>query len=151
MQGRVLEDRDQAGPVLRRGGLAHQGLGDRGDDLESHGGVGVQRRRQGELVVAAVDQTDVVHVEGVGGDDAARGLPGVQQALLEGGDEGAEDVARAEVHPDGALVRGRAHLRDVEARQGDAGLFPGGGVLQGFEGDLHLPWLLSMPSQTPRR
>jgi len=47
-----------------------------------------------------------------------------QQALLQRGDEAAEDVARTEVDPDGVLLGGGSHGSVVKGGQLDAQLFP---------------------------
>ena len=45
-------------------------------------------------------------------------------ALLQGGDEAAEDVASAEVYPDGMLLGGGSHGSVVKSGQLDAQLLP---------------------------
>src|SRR5699024_2371923 len=54
----------------------------------------------------------------------------VEQALLQGGHETAEDVARAEVHPDRVLFGGGDDGRTVKGRDLDAQSLPFGLLVQ---------------------
>ena len=104
LQAGIGEDLLEAGHHLGVGRVGAQALGHRADDL--------------------ADLVDDVVVEGVGCDDAAVGQTLVQQTLLQGGDKAAEDVAGAEVDPDGMLLGGGGHGGVVKCGQLDAQLFP---------------------------
>ena len=105
LQAGFLEDLDQAGPVVGELGVGLQALGDRGDDLLLDGAGGLQADQQAEVIVGAVSLVDDLIVEALGHDDAAVVFARIKHLLQDGRREGAEDVARAEVHP-GGLGRG---------------------------------------------
>ena len=124
LQAGIGEDLLEAGHHLRVGRVGAQALGHRADDLAAGGAVRVQGDVHRQVVIRGVDLVDDVVVEGVGCDDAAVGGTLVQQALLQRGDEAAEDVARTEVDPDGVLLGGGSHGSVVKGGQLDAQLFP---------------------------
>ena len=124
LQAGIGEDLLEAGHHLRVGRVGAQALGHRADDLAAGGAVRVQGDVHRQVVIRGVDLVDDVVVEGVGCDDAAVSGTLVQQALLQRGDEAAEDVARTEVDPDGVLLGGGSHGSVVKGGQLDAQLFP---------------------------
>ena len=138
LQGRGSKDFTQPLPVRLFPRLGHQGLRHGGDDFLVNGGVGVQRDTHGQVVVAAVDHPDIVHIKGIRGDDAAFRVAAGQQALLEGRDESAEDIACPEMDPYRGLPCFFPHGRDVKSRQLDPGLFPCGGILKAAQIYFHL-------------
>ena len=111
--------------------------------------VRVQGHAQGQVVISAVNHADIVHVKGVRRDDTPVGQAFIQQPLLQHCDKRAEDIARAEMNPDGGFIRLFPHLRHVEGRQADAGFLPAGTVLQGFQAYSHGNCLLCQPSGVP--
>ena len=120
LQAGVGEDLLQAGHHLRLGGVDAQTLGHRADDLPAGGAVGVQRDVHGQAVEGGVDFVDDVIVKGIAHDDALVGQALVEQPLLERRHKAAENVAAAEMHPDGMLFGGLHHGLMVEFRQGNA-------------------------------
>ena len=124
LQAGVGENLLEAGHHLGIGGVGAQTLGHRADNLTAGGAVRVQGDVHRQVVIGGVDLVDDVIVEGVGRDDAAVSQTLVQQALLQGGDEAAEDVASAEVYPDGMLLGGGSHGSVVKSGQLDAQLLP---------------------------
>ena len=124
LQAGIGEDLLEAGHHLGVGRVGAQALGHRADDLAAGGAVRVQGDVHRQVVIRGVDLVDDVVVEGVGCDDAAVGQTLIQQTLLQGGDKAAEDVAGAEVDPDGMLLGGGGHGGVVKCGQLDAQLFP---------------------------
>ncbi len=64
------------------------------------------------------DLIDDLVVEPLADDDAGRGQAAIEQALLQGGGEDAEDVARTEVDPRGVLCALFDHRDAVEGGEG---------------------------------
>ena len=134
LKGGIPEDGLQPLHVLGEGGARPQALGNGRHHVLLQRAVGQQGDHQSHVVKGGVNFVDDVVVEGVGGDDAALHQTLVQQLMLEPGDEAPEDVARAEVDPDGVLLRLGPHGLPVKLGQGDAGLFPGSPVLNALIG-----------------
>ena len=124
LQAGIGEDLLEAGHHLRVGRVGAQALGHRADDLAAGGAVRVQGDVHRQVVIRGVDLVDDVVVEGVGCDDAAVSDTLVQQALLQRGDEAAEDVARTEVDPGWGAPWVAAVMAAWSRRQLDAQLFP---------------------------
>ena len=147
LQTGIGEDALETCHHLCVGGIGAQTLGDRADDLTAGGAVRVEGDVHGQVVERGVDFVNDVVVEGVGGDDTAVSQTLVQQALLQGGNKAAEDVACAEVDPDGVFLGGGGHGGVVELGQLNAQLFPLGFLVYDRSG-IHLhngssPFLLS--------
>src|SRR5699024_10082576 len=102
------------------GRIGAQALGHGTDDLAAGGAVRVQGDHHGQVVKGGVDLVDNVVVEGIGGNDNAVGQAFVQQILLQSSNKTAENVARAEMHPDGVFLGGGGHSGMVELGQLDA-------------------------------
>jgi hypothetical protein len=129
LEGGAAENGFQLLHVLGEGVPRPRPLGNGGHHVLLQRAVGQQRDHQGHVVEGGVNFVDNVIVKGVGGDDAALDQPLVQQPVLDQGDEAPEDVARAEVDPDGILLRLGPHGLPIELGQSDPRLFPGGNVL----------------------
>ena len=139
--------------------IAHgQRFDDAGEDDFVQRAVAFEADEDAQVVAGAVGFFDDFRVEAFGDDDAAFGVALVEQALLRVGEEGAEDVARAEVQPAWRAEGRGAHARDVIERQLVTALLPPGFVLQGVQGEFHAcpraafshishtPWMYMMPS-----
>ena len=124
LQGGIDENLRKARHLARVLRVGAQALGDGGDDLAAGGGVRIERDVHGQAVERIVDFGDNLVVEGIRRDDAAVGQAFIEQLLLQGGNEAAEDIARTEVHPDRVLLRRVRHGLHVILRHGDAHLLP---------------------------
>ena len=137
LQAGIGEDLLEAGHHGSVRGVSTQALGDGADDFAAGGAVRVQGDVHCQVVIRGVDLVDDVVVEGVGRDDAAIGQALVQQALLQGGDETAENVAGAKVDPNRMLLGSGSHGGMVKGGQLNAQLFPLGLLVNDGRG-IHL-------------
>ena len=128
--------------------IGSDALGDGRDDLLVRGAVGLQGHHEGHGIEGIIDLVDDIVVEGLRRDDAAGGQAFIQQALLQHGNETAEDVARAEVHPHRGLLGRSTHGLPVKLGQCDPGSCEGRLVLNALIGKLHS---LFPPILTSRR
>ena len=124
LQGRRREVRLQPVPVLREGRTCLHTSRQGGDHLTVRAAVRPQGDHQGEGIKRLVDPVDNLVVKGFRRDDAPVCEARVQQALLQPRDESAEDIARAEVHPNRRLQRLLPHCRAVVFREPDPVFFP---------------------------
>ena len=127
-----LEHLHQISPVSPRA-VGLEAAGHAGHDFLFVGAVGAQAHQQAQIVVGVIHLVDDLNVEGFGRQDAGIGEPGVQKGLLQGGQEAAEDVARAEMDPDGSQAGAGLHGRRVVPGQGDPRGFPALPVLQSLK------------------
>ena len=135
LQGGIDENLRKARHLARVLRVGAQALGDGGDDLAAGGRVRVERDVHGQAVERIVDSGDNLVIKGIRRDDAAVSQAFIQQPLLQGGDEAAEDIARAEVHPDRVLLRCVRHGLHVKLRHSDAHLLPRSAVRE--RGTIH--------------
>ena len=128
LQGRGGKDVQQPVPVRFLLRFCDQGFRYGGDDFLVDGGISIQGNAHGQVIIAAVNHPDIVHVKGVRGNDSAFRVAAVQQALLKRGNKRAENVACAEMHPYRGFPCGFPHGGNVKGRQLHLCLFPCGGI-----------------------
>ena len=100
------------------------GLSDSSHYILIHGSVRVERDHHAEVVIRMIAEIDNIVIERVDSDDSSVRLSLVQELLLELGNETAENVACAEMHPDRILLCRSSHLFHVICGKRDAGLLP---------------------------
>ena len=125
LERRRFEDFLEALPVFGEIGTADDGFDNGADDFVFKAAVGVHGDGQAQIVEGAVYVLDDFFVVRFSRNDARLSQAFVEQMLLEGGDEGAENIAAAEVNPLGSFLRRCFNSLCIELIQGDTGLFPG--------------------------
>ena len=154
LEGRLAENLPK--PVhISAPGLGRERLCNGRHSLLLYAAVGQQADCNAHTVIGLEYQLDAFLIGGDSRDDPALFKSVIEQPVLYSRDEAAENVAGAEVNPDGCSSGIKAHLRMVKAGYFNAGFFPCRAILRAFVTELHYlsaPFAaLHIASQRPLR
>ena len=142
LQARIFKNGLELVPLILLSAAGAHALGDGSNHFLVGGAIGLEGHHEGHGIVGLINFGDDIVVEGFGSHNAAFAQAVVEQLLLQGGNEAAEDVARAKMHPHGLLFGLFSHSLPVEGGQGDVGGGKGLLVLNALIAQFHADILL---------